>query len=73
MATHKKSSNGKKKNININAVDALLQEHRTFPPAKAFKAQAHINDEKIYALAAKDPEKFWADQARILEWFKPWK
>ena len=34
----------------------LLQEDRTFPPSKEFRANANINDEGVYARAEKDPE-----------------
>jgi len=54
------------------AIEALLQEHRTFEPSKAFREQANINDPAIYEQAAKDPEAFWAGYARELEWSKPW-
>jgi len=52
--------------------DDLLQEGRTFPPPAAFKAQAVAADEGVYAEAARDPEAFWARQARELEWSRPW-
>ena len=50
----------------------LLQEDRTFPPSKEFRAQANINDEGVYARADKDPEGFWAAFASELEWSTPW-
>jgi acetyl-CoA synthetase len=50
----------------------LLQEDRTFPPPPAFRAQANVNDEGVYARAEKDPEGFWASFASELEWFTPW-
>jgi acetyl-CoA synthetase len=50
----------------------LLQEDRRFPPAAAFRAQANVADEGIYARAAQDPEAFWAGFAAELEWFTPW-
>ncbi len=50
----------------------LLQEDRSFPPSKDFRAQANINDEGVYARADKDPEAFWAAFASELEWFTPW-
>src|SRR5881394_2218322 len=50
----------------------LLQEDRTFPPSKEFRANANINDEGVYARAEKDPEAFWASFASELEWFTPW-
>jgi len=54
-------------------IDALLKEQRTFPPPKGFRKHASIADEKIYARAAKNPEKFWEGFARELFWFKRWK
>jgi acetyl-CoA synthetase len=53
-------------------IDALLNEHRTFPPSDAWKRDAVLNDPGIYERAADDPEAFWAEQARDLEWIRPW-
>jgi len=53
-------------------IDALLQEDRAFPPPDAFRAQANVRDAGIYQEAARDPERFWADFARELEWSTPW-
>ena len=53
-------------------IEALLSEHRSFPPAEAFAAGAVMNDPGIYARAAKDPEAFWADFAKELDWIQPW-
>jgi acetyl-CoA synthetase len=53
-------------------VSALLDERRTFPPSEQFKERANWNDPVIYDRAAKDPEGFWAEQARNLDWFTPW-
>ena len=50
----------------------LLQEDRSFPPAPAFTAAAHVGDESVYARAEEDPEGFWAGFARELEWSTPW-
>ena len=52
-------------------IQTLLQESRTFPPSPEFIAQANANDPKIYQDAAADPEAFWADWARKLDWFEP--
>ena len=43
----------------------------TYPPSPEFAAQANINDPAIYLNAASDPEAFWAERARTLEWTKP--
>ena len=52
--------------------DDLLREGRTFSPPKAFQDQAVASDERVYAEAARDPEKFWASLAGELEWSRPW-
>src|SRR5437764_8799305 len=54
------------------AIDALLQEDRRYPPSEQFKAQANWNDPKIYERAEADPQGFWAEQAQLISWFKPW-
>jgi acetyl-CoA synthetase len=53
-------------------MSALLDERRTFPPSEEFKQRANWNDPAIYDRAAKDPEGFWAEQAKNLDWFTPW-
>src|SRR5688572_5564684 len=53
-------------------IEDLLREDRTFEAGAEFKKQANVNDPGIYAKAAADPEKFWADFARELYWKKPW-
>ncbi|MGE3577901.1 MAG: acetate--CoA ligase [Vicinamibacterales bacterium] len=50
----------------------LLKEDRRFAPSGAFTAAANINDPGIYERAAADPEAFWAEVARELDWFTPW-
>jgi acetyl-CoA synthetase len=53
-------------------IAALLNENRQFPPGDAWRRTAILNDPAIYERAAADPEAFWAEQARNLEWMKPW-
>jgi acetyl-CoA synthetase len=53
-------------------IDALLEEHRSFPPPEAFSQYAVANDPAIYERAERDPEAFWAERAHELEWMKPW-
>ncbi len=53
-------------------IDALLQEHRAFAPSDEFRAQANVRDASVYEQAARDPEGFWANFARELEWSTPW-
>src|SRR6202158_4725309 len=55
------------------SLSALLDERRTFPPSEEFKKRANGSDPGIYERAAKDPEGFWAEQAKHLDWFTPWK
>jgi acetyl-CoA synthetase len=52
-------------------ISNLLVEDRTFPAPPEFAAQANVNDPSIYERAAADPEAFWAEQARTLEWIEP--
>src|SRR5258705_1247083 len=53
-------------------IDVLLEENRKFEPPPEFKRNAIVKSAAIYEDAARDPEKFWADQAGELEWIKPW-
>lgn len=53
-------------------LNTLLKEKRTFTPPEDFKAKANFNDPDIYERAAKDPEKYWSEQAQQLSWFKPY-
>jgi acetyl-CoA synthetase len=52
-------------------ISALLKEERRYPPPPEFVAQANANDPTLYAQAEADPEGFWAEQARRLDWFTP--
>jgi acetyl-CoA synthetase len=54
-------------------IEALLRENRTFPPPRAFAAQANVRDRAVARKADRNYQKFWADFARELVWFKPWK
>ncbi|HKG25014.1 MAG TPA: acetate--CoA ligase [Thermomicrobiales bacterium] len=53
-------------------IAALLDEDRTFLPSPDFAAQANVNDPAIYERAKNDLEGFWADEAKKLDWYKPW-
>jgi len=56
--------------------DSLMREDRVFPPPPEFAAQAWIKSvseyEAMYRRSVDDPEGFWGDAARELEWFAPW-
>ncbi|HET9341474.1 MAG TPA: acetate--CoA ligase [Candidatus Eremiobacteraceae bacterium] len=55
------------------AIEALFAEKRTFAPSPEFQKTAQWKDPAVYERAAKDFESFWAEQARRLDWFEPWK
>jgi acetyl-CoA synthetase len=53
------------------AIEALLEERRTFPPTEEFRAGAVISDEEVYRRAEEDFEGFWAELAgEFIGWFK---
>jgi len=54
-------------------LEALLTEARRFPPPKEFRMRANAPDPGIYERAARDPEGFWEQWARELDWFEPWR
>jgi acetyl-CoA synthetase len=54
-------------------IDTLLKESRLYQPTAQTKAVAHIQDyESAYKKSIADPEGFWSDVAKELEWFSPW-
>ncbi len=55
-----------------STIDALLQEHRRFPPSSEFTANANVRDPSVYQRAHDDPEGFWAEAANRLDWFQRW-
>ncbi len=52
-------------------LDTLLSEQRRFPPPAGFAASAN-GTEELYRAAERDREGFWAEQARALQWIRPW-
>jgi acetyl-CoA synthetase len=53
------------------AIEALLDEQRTFPPPQEFTAGAVIQDDDVYKRADEDPEGFWRDLAGdFIGWLK---
>ena len=50
-----------------STLDNLLVEERTFAPSEEFAAEANLKAE-AYERADADPEAFWAEQARRLDW-----
>src|SRR5690242_10806940 len=53
-------------------IETLLDEQRRFPPPESFAAQAHVRDTTPHERARRDPEGYWADWAKQLEWSRPW-
>ncbi len=58
-------------------ITSVLKEERIFNPPKHFSKNAHIKTfgeyKKIYDYSINHPEKFWAEKAEQLHWFKKWK
>jgi len=53
------------------AIEALLDERRTFPPPAEFVANAVVRDEDVYRRADEDPDGFWRGlAAEFLGWFE---
>jgi acetyl-CoA synthetase len=50
---------------------SLLEVERFEPPAE-FREKALLNDPSVYDRAARDPQAWWAEQARQLDWSEPW-
>ena len=56
-------------------ITSVLKETRQFPPSAEFVAQANVSAaerDRLAEWAARDPDGFWAEQAKSLHWFKPW-
>src|SRR5436309_4993578 len=53
-----------------------MDQKQIFPPPKEFSQRASIKSiteyQQLYAAAAKEPEKFWEEQAERLLWSKRW-
>jgi acetyl-CoA synthetase len=53
------------------AIEALLDEQRTFPPPPEFRAGALIRDDSVYREAEEDFQAFWSRLAgEFIGWFK---
>ncbi|MGD1072541.1 MAG: acetate--CoA ligase [Bryobacteraceae bacterium] len=57
-------------------IQSTLNEKRLFVPPSDFSSHAHIKSladyERLYKEADRDPETFWGNIARELDWFEPW-
>ena len=48
---------------------------KSYPPSAALAASAHINADgyaRMYAASIADPEAFWGEQGRRVDWIKPY-
>ena len=53
-------------------IDALFSEERRFAPPDEVVSSAILRDPEVYALAAADPETWWASHAERLVWRRHW-
>ena len=56
-------------------ITSVLKETRLFPPSKEFAEKANVSAaerDRLAEWAANDPDAFWAEQAKSLDWFQPW-
>jgi acetyl-CoA synthetase len=57
-------------------IQSTLNEQRVFDPPSEFSSKAHIKSmadyDRLYEEADRDPETFWGNLARELDWFEPW-
>ena len=57
-------------------IDSILKENRIFYPSNEFSRKAYIKNmqeySKIYKKSIENPEAFWAEKAKELDWFKKW-
>ena len=56
------------------STESLSQESRTFPPPPEVVKHALLNAAQFNALyerSVKEPDQFWLEQARTLDWIKP--
>ena len=53
-----------------------MSDNTLFPVPESWKKSAWCDNEKylkMYEQSVKDPEGFWGEQAKRLDWFEPWK
>jgi len=49
----------------------VLLEQEAFPPPAGFFTEQSVRDRPLHAAAERDPDAFWAEQARQLHWDDP--
>ena len=54
-------------------IETLQKATRVIQPSESVKADSYIqNYDQAYKESIKNPEKFWAEIAKELDWFSPW-
>lgn len=55
--------------------DPHVLDEKPLPPPEEFSKRARVKSmedyRELYARAANDPEKYWGEQAKLLDWFEP--
>jgi hypothetical protein len=55
--------------------DPHVLEEKSIPPPEEFRKHAHVKSleeyRKLHERADQDPEGFWGEQARMLDWVVP--
>ncbi len=62
------------RSADVETIENLLREERTFPPSEAFASAALLNDPSIYERTKTDEgfREFWAEESKHLDWMEPW-
>ena len=56
----------------LSAISSYGDSGLVSPPPKATQWPSASEYEKMHAQSLQDPEAFWAEAARELEWYEPW-
>ena len=58
-------------------IESVLNERRIFAPPASFAAKAHVpsiaKHKALSKRAVENPEAFWGEMAKNVDWIKPWK
>ena len=57
-----------------NTAQSETAQNKTYPPSAETIARAHINEAKydeMYAASINDPDAFWAEHGKRVDWIKP--
>jgi acetyl-CoA synthetase len=56
--------------------DPHVLDEKPIPPPEEFSKRAHVKSleeyREMYDRAERDPEGFWAEQSKMIDWFKPY-